>query len=95
MRAWPVSMLRESRSRPLAQLRKSSGGVAPETAAANISVRVIRFDVAYAPKLCPQRPNLPFVKPMARTAFTAGTTHFSKESAVCPTFTFTFGITIA
>ena len=60
-----------------------------------MSVRVIRFDVAYAPKLWPHSPNLPLVKPMSRTAFTAGTTHFSKESAVFPTFTFTFGISIA
>src|SRR5438477_7499925 len=88
-------MLRESRSRPLAQFRNSSGGVAPETAAAKISVRVMRFDVAYAPKLWPHRPNLPLVKPISRTVFTAGTTHFSNESAVWPTFTLTLGISIA
>ena len=56
-------MLRESRSRPLAQLRNSSGGVAPDTAAAKMSVRVIRFDVAYAPKLWPHSPNLPLREP--------------------------------
>jgi hypothetical protein len=37
----------------------------------------------------PERATLPFVNPICRTALTAGTTHFSNESVVAPTFTFT------
>ena len=58
-------------------------------------VRVIRLDVAYAPKLWPQIANFPLVNPICRTALTAGTTHFSNESAVWPTFTLTLGISMA
>lgn len=42
-----------------------------------MSVRVIKFDVAYAPKLWPQIANFPLVKPISRTMFTAGTTQVS------------------
>ena len=39
-------MLRESRSRPLAQLRNSSGGVAPDTAKILLDA-FSRFDIPY------------------------------------------------
>ena len=89
-------MLRESRSRPLAQLRNRSAGVAPDTAAEKMLVRVIRFDVAYAPKLWPQMRELAVGEShLADRVHGRHDTFLVTSRPAAPTWIFTFGISIA